>query len=114
MVSEQTGISVSYKNKHEFSDFWAMSYCFVHIVMLIIIRNAFCFIDQNIRVTLSNFEKGKKQAYREETCLKTVCVVSNAQGKWSFGYLFILQSNAYPRDGGLVFFSHAVEQQSSF
>ncbi len=29
------------KNKQEFSDFWAISYCFVHIVMLIIIEMHF-------------------------------------------------------------------------
>ncbi len=47
IVSEQT---VEYsnasdwqicKNKQEFSDFWTISYCFVHIVMLIIIQMHF-------------------------------------------------------------------------
>ncbi len=61
MVSEQTGISVSYKNKHEFSDFWAMSYCFVHIVMLIIIKMHFVLLTKISGSLLSNFEKGKKQ-----------------------------------------------------
>ncbi len=57
MVSEQTGISVSQakltqpiatpqidryvKNKQGFSDFWAISYHFVHIAMLIIIQMHF-------------------------------------------------------------------------
>ncbi len=61
MVSEQTGISVSYKNKHEFSDFWAMSYCFVHIVMLIIIKMHFVLLTKISGSLLNNFEKGKKQ-----------------------------------------------------
>ncbi len=51
------------KNKQEFSEFWAISYCFEQIIMLI--RNAFYFINHNsIAVCLrgarlNNFEKGQ-------------------------------------------------------
>ncbi len=51
------------KNKQEFSEFWAISYCFEQIIMLI--RNSFYFINHKIiaiclgGALLNNFEKGQ-------------------------------------------------------